>query len=100
MYKNACISKKQYEEALAEEIHFVDPNAKKDDDDSGNDIQDWFVDMVIYDVISEFQDMYGIEQDEASDMLYNGGYEIYTTVDIEMQKAVEAKYKSKISARR
>ena len=93
MYKNACISKKQYEEALAEEIHFVDPNAKKDDDDGGNDIQDWFVDMVIYDVISEFQDMYGIEQDEASDMLYNGGYEIYTTVDIEMQKAVEAKYK-------
>ena len=93
MYKNACISKKQYEEALAEEIHFVDPNAKKDDDDGGNDIQDWFVDMVIYDVISEFQDMYGIEQDEASDMLYNGGYEIYTTVDIEMQKTVEAKYR-------
>ncbi|MBD5141622.1 MAG: peptidoglycan glycosyltransferase [Ruminococcus sp.] len=93
MYKNACISKKQYEEALAEEKQFVYPNAKKDDDDDGNDIQDWFVDMVIYDVISEFQDMYGIEQDEASDMLYNGGYEIYTTVDIEMQKTVEAKYK-------
>lgn len=93
MYKNACISKKQYEEALAEEIHFVDPNAKKDDDDDGNDMQNWFVDMVIFDVIAEFQDMYGIDQDEASDMLYNGGYEIYATVDIEMQKAVEAKYK-------
>lgn len=93
MYKNACISKRQYEDALAEEIHFVDPNAKKDDDDDGNDIQNWFVDMVIFDVIAEFQDMYGIDQDEASDMLYNGGYKVYTTVDIEMQKTVEAKYK-------
>lgn len=93
MYKNACISKKQYEEAVAEEIHFVDPNAKTDDNDSGTGIQDWFVDMVIYDVISDFQDMYGIDQDEASDRLYNGGYEIYTTVDVNMQKAIEAKYK-------
>ncbi|MDE6132747.1 MAG: transglycosylase domain-containing protein, partial [Oscillospiraceae bacterium] len=92
MYKNACISKKQYEDALAEEIHFVDPNAKKDDE-SGNDMQNWFVDMVIFDVIAEFQDMYGIDQKEAEDMLYNGGYEIYTTVDIEMQKAVEEKYR-------
>lgn len=94
MYKNACISQKQYDEALAEEIKFVDVNAKdKDKEDNGNDIQSWFVDMVIYDVISDFQDLYGIEQDEASDMLYNGGYEIYTTVDIEMQEAVEAKYR-------
>lgn len=93
MYKNACISKKQYEEALAEEIHFVDPNAKKDDDDGGSSMQDWFVDMVIFDVMAEFQDMYGIDQKEAESMLYNGGYEVYATVDIEMQKAVEAKYR-------
>lgn len=93
MYKNACISKKQYEEALEEEIHFVDQYAKSDDEEENSDIQDWFVDMVIFEVIEDFQEMYGIEQDEASDMLYNGGYEVYTTVDIEMQKAVEAKYK-------
>ena len=93
MYKNACISKKQYEEALAEEIVFVDPNAKTDDGDSQSDIQNWFVDMVIYDVITDFQDLYGITQEEASDKLYNGGYEIYTTVDVKMQAALEAKYK-------
>lgn len=93
MYKNACISKKQYEEALAEEIHFVDPNAKNEDGSSKNNIQDWFVDMVIYDVISDFQELYGITQDEASDKLYNGGYKVYTTIDMNMQKAVEAKYK-------
>lgn len=92
MYKNACISQREYEAALEEEIVFRDPNAESEEETSSG-IQDWFVDMVIYDVITEFQDLYGIEQDEASDKLYNGGYEIYTTVDIEMQKAVEEKYK-------
>ncbi len=93
MYKNACISQREYEAALEEKIVFRDPNAKDDSDDSGSGIQDWFTDMVIYDVITDFQELYGIDQDEASDMLYNGGYEVYTTVDLEMQKAVEAKYK-------
>ncbi|MGN0675059.1 MAG: transglycosylase domain-containing protein [Oscillospiraceae bacterium] len=92
MYKNACISQREYEAAIEEEIVFRDPNAKTDDN-QGSDIQDWFVDMVIYDVITDFQELYGIDQDEASDKLYNGGYEIYTTVDIEMQRAVEEKYK-------
>lgn len=95
MYKNACISKKQYEEALAEKIVFVDPNAKNEDEeeDLGSGIQNWFVDMVIYDVITDFQELYGIDQDVASDRLYNGGYKVYTTVDMEMQDALEAKYK-------
>lgn len=93
MYKNACISKNEYEEALAEEIHFVDPKAKKDDGSETSDGQDWFVDMVIYDVVGDFQELYGIDQADAINKLYNGGYKIYTTVDINMQKAVEAKYK-------
>lgn len=93
MYKNACISQREYEAALEEKIVFRDPNAKDDSDDSGSGIQDWFTDMVIYDVITDLQELYGIDQDEASDMLYNGGYEVYTTVDLKMQRALEEKYK-------
>ncbi len=93
MYKNACISQREYEAACEEKIVFRDPNAKDESEENGNGIQDWFVDMVIYDVITDFQELYGIEQDEASDRLYNGGYKVYTTVDLDMQKAVEAKYK-------
>lgn len=91
MYKNACISKKQYEEAMEEKVVFRDPNAKTGENDSG--ILDWFTDMVIEDVINDFMELYGIDRDEASDKLYNGGYEVYTTVDLEMQKAIEEKYK-------
>ncbi len=91
MYKNACISQREYEAALEEKIVFRDPNAKTDDGDNG--VQDWFTDMVIADVIEDFTELYGIDKDEASDRLYNGGYEIYTTVDLEMQKTIEAKYR-------
>ncbi len=91
MYKNACISKKQYEEALAEKVVFRDPNAKSEDKE--DESESWFVETVIYDVVSDFQDLYGLTQQEASDKLYNGGYKIYTTVDLDMQKAVEEKYK-------
>ncbi len=93
MYKNACISQRQYEAAIAEKVVFRDPNAKTEGEEDNNGIQNWFVDMVIYDVVSEFQDIYGIDQQEASDKLYNGGYEVYTTIDIKMQDAIEAKYK-------
>lgn len=92
MYKNAVISKKQYEEALNEDVQFVDPNAKYENN-GGSGVQSWFVDMVIRDVILEFESLYGIDYDEASNKLYNGGYEIYTTIDIEMQEAVEEKFK-------
>lgn len=91
MYKNAVISKLQYEEAVNEDVQFLDPNARYSDENNG--IQNWFVDMVIRDVILDFEDLYGIDYDEASNKLYNGGYEIYATVDIEMQEAVEAKFK-------
>ncbi len=93
MYKNACISQRQYEAAIAEKVIFRDPNAKTDNEEEDNGIQNWFVDMVINDIISEFQEMYGIEYQEASDKLYNGGYEVYTTIDIDMQNAIEEKYK-------
>ena len=63
MYKNACISQREYEAACDEKIVFRDPNAKDESEENGNGIQDWFVDMVIYDVITDFQELYGIEQE-------------------------------------
>lgn len=93
MLKNAAISERQYNEALAEKIVFRDPNAKTDNNNNNSGIQNWFVDMAIRDVILAMKDLYGIEESEASDKLYNGGYEIYLTMDIKMQDELEAKYK-------
>ncbi len=92
MYKNAVISKVELEAALEEDVKFLDPNAKYEDDED-NGVQSWFVDMVIREVTHEFMSLYGLDFYEANDKLYNGGYEIYTTIDIDMQEEVEAKYK-------
>lgn len=89
MYKNAAISEQQYEAAVNEELHFRDPEKDK----TSNEIQNWYVDMVIRDVTLDLMELYGVEFDEASDMLYNGGYTVYTPIDIEMQEKIEAKYR-------
>ncbi|MDE6593785.1 MAG: transglycosylase domain-containing protein [Oscillospiraceae bacterium] len=89
MYNNAAISKQQYENALAEELHFYDPSQE----DNPDDIQNWYIDMVIRDVTNDLSSLYGVTWQEANDMLYNGGYTIYTPIDIEMQEALEAKYR-------
>ncbi|MGN1136010.1 MAG: transglycosylase domain-containing protein [Oscillospiraceae bacterium] len=91
MLKNAAISEAQYEAALTEDLQLIDPNAKNDSDE--NDIQNWYIDMVIRDVTNDLMELYGIEYDDASDLLYNGGYTIYTPIDIEMQEKIEAKFR-------
>ena len=94
MLDNGAISEDQYDEAINTVLVFRDPNAPSDDENSLVDdgVQSYFVDMVIRDVIYKLMDEYGIDYDEARNRLYNGGYKIYSTVDIEMQKAVEAKF--------
>ncbi|MCM1525559.1 MAG: transglycosylase domain-containing protein [Ruminococcus sp.] len=89
MYNNAAISQKQYEDAVNEELVFYDPSTEKTEDG----IQNWYEDMVIRDVTIDLMKLYGVEFDDASDMLYNGGYTIYTPIDIDMQNAIEEKFK-------
>ena len=78
MYNNAAISKQQYDDAVNEELQFRDPNSET----NSSEIQNWYIDMVIRDVTLDLMNLYGVEFDEASDMLYNGGYTIYTPIDI------------------
>ncbi|MBQ5317394.1 MAG: transglycosylase domain-containing protein [Oscillospiraceae bacterium] len=89
MLSNAAISEREYEEAMNEELKFRDPSK----DPTRNEIQNWYIDMVIRDVTNDLMNLYGVTQSEASDMLYNGGYTIYTPIDIEMQEKIEAKYR-------
>ena len=89
LLENAAISEREYKEAMEEELIFRDP----ENDPKSNEIQNWYVDMVIRDVTLDLAELYGVTFTEASDMLYNGGYSIYCPVDIEMQEKIEAKYR-------
>ena len=52
----------------------------------------WFTEVVIEDVIRDLSKAYHLSRTAASQMLYNGGLSVYTTMDAKMQEAVEAYY--------
>jgi penicillin-binding protein 1A len=90
MLSNNAISEAEYEKAVNQKLKFIDRSAESEATAAG--IQSWFIDEVIRDVTLDLADLYGVTFDAANDMLYNGGYEIFTTVDIEMQAKMEAEY--------
>ncbi len=52
----------------------------------------WFTEVVIEDVIADLSKAYHLSRTAASQMLYNGGLSVYTTMDMTMQQAVETYY--------
>ncbi len=94
MLEYGAISEHEYNEALNTKVVFrSSAEVENNYTSSSSGVQNWFVDMVIRDVIHDFMALYGIEYEEASDRLYNGGYKVYTTCDVEMQLEVEKKYR-------
>ncbi len=93
MYEQGLISQEQYEAALVEDIH-----AGQNKLNSGSETQtvsqhnSYFVDTVIEDAIALFMKEYDYSYDYASSQLHSGGYRIYTTVDLNMQKLLEKKF--------
>lgn len=54
-----------------------------------SEIQDYFIDTVIEEVIADLQETYGYERSYASSLIFSGGYRIYTTVNSEIQDTLE-----------
>ncbi len=100
MYKNGAISYDQYHKALDEELIFTDskeykkahPEADADNMMDEEKANSWVVDTAMREYAAVLMDEYGITEDEAFARINSGGYQIYTTVNLEMQKYVEEKY--------
>ena len=75
----------EYNEALNTTIEF-----KKLSD--GTEIQSYFIDAVIEQVIADLQAQEGITYDEAKKKVYVSGYRIYTTMDPTVQNAIDKAY--------
>lgn len=91
MLDNGAISKQEYDEAVAEELVF---NRKivTDEDMVADDVQSYYIDAAIYQIIDEFMEKYNCSWDDARKKLYNGGYTIDIPIDMKIQKQLEAKY--------
>ncbi|MFA5658156.1 MAG: transglycosylase domain-containing protein [Oscillospiraceae bacterium] len=92
IYDNGIISTDEYEAALAEKLNFVGYNKPDDGTSYNSAVTSYFVDTAIEEAKLVLMDLYGIDKDEAELRLKSGGYKIYTTVDLEMQAELEAKY--------
>lgn len=86
------IDEKTCNKAKKQKIEFYDHKGKS----SGtNTIYPYYVDAVINDVINCFMEQYGIDNRQASSMLFNGGYNIYTCVDMSVQKKMDSVYQDR-----
>ncbi len=100
MYKNGLISYDQYHEALDEKLIFTDseeykeqhPELEAEDKMDSQKATSWVVDTALREYAAVLMDEYGITESEAIVRINNGGYQIYTTVDMDMQAHVEEKY--------
>ncbi len=55
--------------------------------------QNWYTDAAINQVINDYAELKGITYTSAKNEIYNGGYKIYTNMDIEKQDILEEKYR-------
>ncbi|MBQ5338031.1 MAG: transglycosylase domain-containing protein [Oscillospiraceae bacterium] len=110
MYKNGAITFDEYEEALNEHLVFKDtdeylmthPDEQKVMEDGSVMLDDhgeqkptsWAVDEVLNEFANKLMDDQGISRERAMTLINTGGYQIYSTVDQEMQAYLEAKFSS------
>lgn len=88
MYNNGYITKAEYDEAKA-----TDLKTKLSVGTSGSsEISSYFSDMVRKDVIKDLMSQYEYTSQEAQNVLYTKGLKIYSTIDFDMQKTLEATY--------
>lgn len=59
-----------------------------------NQVNSWYTDMVVEDVITDLCQQYGYTPAAAAMLVYSGGLRIYTAMDIDVQRTVEEYYEN------
>jgi len=85
MYDQGYITKEEYEKAKEEKIKIVADERVL----NANDVNSYFVDALIDQVIADLSEQYGYDEAYASSLFYNSGFKIYATVDKKIQSAAE-----------
>ena len=92
MQDQGYISYDQYTQAVNEELQF---SIDWEESQSGSTrIYTWFEDALIEDLIETIQEERGCSREIAQKLLFNGGYQIYATIDLDMQAAVDKVYEN------
>ncbi len=88
MYDQGTISYEEYEAAVAEPLNFVRSASEEQD----SEVYTYYEEVVITDVLNDLVEQKGISLDAARTLLYSGGYQVYTCIDMEIQNQVDYIY--------
>ncbi len=89
MYELGKITKEEYDEATASELGLKGSHEK-----IKSKIYSYFVDTVVNEVIKDLQTEKGYSEAFATQQVFGGGLKIYTTMDKNIQDAVESVFES------
>ena len=88
MHAQGYISDQEYGDAVAEKLKYKRKAARSKE---GN-VYSYFTDMVISDVTNDLIEQKGYSEDYASALVKSGGLSIYSTIDLNVQNALDAVY--------
>ena len=91
MLELGFIEEKEFNRVYNEDIYL--DNTQKENFEE--EINNYFIDTLIEQVTEDLAQKHKCDEGVASQMLYNGGYKIYATVDTEIQTLLEETYKNK-----
>ncbi len=97
MYEDGVISEAEYQEALAEEVAYVEQTNSNIGEDGTLMPHSYFTDEIIREVIADLRERYGYDYDYARSILFNSGLRIYSTMDPDVQDILEEKYKNALT---
>lgn len=88
MFEQGRITEAEYEKAKTEKLNFKTKTVEQVEEQ----VQSYFVDHVINEVIRDLMDEKGMTKTKATTDLYEGGYKIYITMDAKIQSHLEDIY--------
>lgn len=89
MLNQGYITQEEYDSATAETITLAESKSKTENVAVSSN-NSYFTEAVITQLTKDLKEAYNLESDaEAQDMIFNGGLRVYTTVDPDVQNAVE-----------
>lgn len=94
MLEQGYITEGQYSSAVSEELVFQYAESGIDNDGDGSNYYSYFVDQVIRDVVDDLANATGYDTEVINRMVTSGGYQIYATVDPDVQRAAEEIYEN------
>lgn len=91
MWQQGYITENEYQNAKNEELQFQYADSSSESGDN-SDYYSYFVDQVIRDVVNDLANATGYDTEVINRMILGGGYQIYSTIDVDVQNAAEEVY--------